>query len=95
MERTDDTNTSINHAPIGALAAEETLLRSAQHLKALHLRLADRDRQHEALRQGLLRQIRVFQDHCMEIAGTGGPRCAEMWSEVKKELGQFRAHHQV
>jgi hypothetical protein len=85
---------TVNRAPIGALKSEEDLLRFAQHLKALHLRLAERDRYHEALRAGLLRQIRVCEEYCVELAGAGGPRCAEMWAEVKKELAPFRAHVQ-
>lgn len=86
---------TVNRAPIGALKSEEDLLRFAQHLKALHLRLADRDRHHEALRAGLLRQIQVCEEYCVELATAGGPRCAEMWSEVKAELAPFAVHTRV
>lgn len=82
---TADPNT---RAKIGALADEETFLEFAQHLKALHLRRAERERVHQAHRRAIERQIAVFTAHCDELAERNA-RCRAMWPEVKKELAVF------
>lgn len=81
-------NAIAERASIGALADEETFLQFAQHVKALHLRLAERRRMYQATARGLRNQIRVFSVHCEELAGRN-PRCCAMWAEVLKELSTF------
>lgn len=80
----------VDRAPIGVLKDEEDFLHFAQHLKALWLRLAERERVHRGVRSTLTRQIDVFQTHCDALAASNA-RCRAMWLEVKKELEPLKA----